>query len=68
MPVASFIKLAASLEVEVAEEGKLARYKTALDQIALGKMASIVEKVILLWHWGKIHETIHVKHNTGSFS
>ena len=40
-PVASFIRLAARVEVAVAEEGKLARYKTALEQIALGKMASI---------------------------
>ena len=41
IPVASFIRLAARVEVAVAEEGKLARYKTALEQIALGKMASI---------------------------
>ena len=39
--VASFIRLAARVAVEVAEGGKLARYKTALEQIALGKMASI---------------------------
>ena len=38
--VASFIKLAARVAVVVAEGGKLARYKTALEQIALGKMAS----------------------------
>ena len=37
-PVASFIRLAARVEVAVAEEGKLARYKTALEQIALGRM------------------------------
>ena len=41
IPAVSFIRLAARVAVEVAEEGKLARYKTALEQIALGKMASI---------------------------
>ena len=38
--VVSFIRLAAIVEVEVANEGKPAYYKIALEQIALGKMAS----------------------------
>ena len=48
--VASFIRLAARVAVEVAEGDKLARYKTALEQIALGKSWFTGEKVILLWH------------------